>query len=142
MHDDVHGTGRRPGHWDGLAVPIAADRALLGPEASALLVRALDRLSRVDRVRLPPNLLHVRGVLELVSSHACAGHADVRDHPDGAASEEWMSTAEAADHLGYTHRHCTRLAADEAFGPARKVKGRWLVRRDEVAAYAAERKSA
>lgn len=56
--------------WDGLAVAVSLDRALLGPEAAALYVGLLDRIQRMDRVPLSPQAAHVRKVLRLVAAHA------------------------------------------------------------------------
>lgn len=143
-----HAPGEEPARavraWEGLAVAVSPDRALLGPEAAALLVGALDAVVRVERTRLSPQAAHVRSVLALVSAQLSRagmviGHEDVRSEAASAGSSVWITTAEAAAQLGLTQRHCSRLAAAEEFGVARRQGRRWLVRQNEVTAWAVER---
>jgi len=126
--------------WDGLAVAISPDRALLGPEAARMLVAALDfYLRREASVRHSPQARHVRDVLALVGSPTRIGHADVRSEDESASSSAWITTADVAEQLGCSRRHASRLVTAEVFGQALRRKGRWLVRRDEVTAYVAMR---
>lgn len=151
MGDTPTFPGPGDGAWNGYAGAVTDDLFGAGPEAARLLVNLLDRIARVDGVRFPPKVAHMRRGLLRVSARgdighdaqAGSGHADMPDEHDAAVSELWITTAEAAHLLGLTQRQCTRLAAArEEFGLARKAKGVWWIQRDEVAALAAERRSA
>lgn len=124
--------------WDGLAVAVAPGRALLGPEAARLVVRALEFYASREGLRLSPQADHVRRVLRFAASHAEGGHADTTVDPAAEPSGTWITTTQVAGRLGYSPRHCSRLAASGAFGEARSVKGRWMVQREEVDAWLAQ----
>lgn len=125
--------------WDGLAAAVSADRALLGPAASALLADMFDRYLRLSHERPSPAHLHVRNVLALVGSQARSGLPDVRCVPDLPASESWITTAQVVESTGLGERQCRRLMVDGAFGESRVVRRRRMVQADEVAAYVAAR---
>lgn len=137
------------GAWDGHAGAITDELFGAGPEAARLLLNVLDRYARAERVSFPPKVAHLRRGLMRVSgtgiyghrSQAASGHADTADAVDGPSSDQWITTAEAADLLEVTERHCRRLAeVREEFGLARKVRGSWWIQKDEVAALAAEKR--
>lgn len=126
--------------WDGLAVAVSADRALIGPEAAALmltLLGAAERMARRDGIRISPQLAHLRDVLALV---AVNGHADVRDLPDlPPLPRDEVETGEVAEMLGCSPRQARRMVASGTLGAARRTGRAWLVDKAEVAAYAAHR---
>lgn len=135
--------GVRP--WEGLAVAVSVDRALLGPEAAALLLRTLDDAiarQRSDGIA-SRQAAHVRDVLRLVAAQARVGHADMPRRLDLQSwAHDQISTAEVAEMLGVTDRQARRLVTAEAFGRPRMAKGAWRVSLAEVQAYIAERRPA
>lgn len=131
------------GAWDGFAGAVTDDLFGLSPDGARFFLRALDRVVRLDRIRLPPELVHARRGLMRVSgtgiyghgSQAGSGHADIDPGDDAAVSGPWIKTADVAEQLGLTQRHCARRAAAlEEFGLARRIKNRWWIHRDQVEA--------
>lgn len=135
-----------PGYWDGLAVAVSADRALIGPPAAALLLHLATLAETKARrngvyVANQPHLQHVLEVLELVAGradHAGAGHPDVRGtaslQPSTMRGGPVMTIREASRFLGLSDRQVRRLAEDGRFGPAPLVKGRRQLSRAAVEA--------
>lgn len=109
----------------------------IGPECARMLSAAWEFYLNHERsVRYAPPAIHVRRFLATLAAQAGSGHADVRNEPDPAPSGTWLDTTAAASLIGCSQRHASRLTSSGALGPARKVKRRWLVRQDEVEAYA------
>lgn len=132
------------GAWDGIAAAISSDRAVLSPPACRLLVRLLDYYVNREVGTLPPALVHVRSVLELVGSSGVddttCGHADVRKEPASAwSTHDEIGTEQAAALLGCSREHANRLARSGALGPTRKVGNRRTVQRTHVDAYSSTR---
>jgi hypothetical protein len=144
----VHRDEKNDGAWDDYAGAVTDDLFGLSPAAAKVFLRILDRVVKLDRIRLPPELVHARRGLMRVSgdgiyghgSQAGSGHADMASDDRTEALESWISTAEVAERLGLTQRHCARRAAAlEDFGLAQLVKNRWWIHRDQVEAMETER---
>lgn len=135
-------SARQPTPWDGRAHQLTPGLMIVGPEDAALIAAAIDRVSRIDGVRLSPRVAHVRRIARHVAAQRTSGRGDVPEAAPAAHSEAWISTEAASATLNVTARHVRRLVMDGALGESRLVRGRLLVLRDEVAALAAERKQA
>jgi excisionase family DNA binding protein len=133
----------------GMALRLSADRLVLDPAGAGVVVAALDRLSRVDRITLSPQLRALRDMAADVASQgrrgpadaasqAGCGPADVRTRPTQAPlPHDEITSREAAQIMGLSDRHITRLAKAGAFGRTRIHKGRLLLSAAEVEAYKA-----
>jgi excisionase family DNA binding protein len=118
-----------------LVMVIPPDRAVLDPAGARLVVRLLDSYVRTES-GLSPEARRLRGALARVASSR--GHPDTsRAQFDAPLPHDEIGTAEAADRLGYSVRHTSRLAEAGAFGSSRVVSGRRLVSCAEVDAYLA-----
>lgn len=129
--------------WSGLVLRVGAEHVLVGPEGAALALawgRAAERAAARDGIGASAAMRELLAVLEPVAMSA-RGHADVRrlGVVSASAVSEEIGSEEAAVLIGKSTRTVGRLARAGRFGPCRKVGGRLLVSRAEVAAYAAGR---
>jgi excisionase family DNA binding protein len=125
--------------WSGLVLAVSEDRALVGPEAAALVLRLIvsaERVATRDGIGLSPQLRHMRDVLWPLAARS-GGHTDVRPpaRPPSWAVDD-ITINEAATMLQRSPRHTRRLVASGSLGAARKTGRAWSVARAEVAAYA------
>lgn len=131
-----------PRPWDGLAFVLGGSpsAAVLSPQACALLLPALSYyLGRESIVPVSGPGRHLRDVLTVVAAQAQRGHEDVPATFDPAQSVAWISTGQAAERLGLSRRHCTRLAVSGELGRARLHRHRWVIHPDDFAAFLADR---
>lgn len=138
----------------GLAVQVAAQLApgvgVIGPDGASIVRRALEYCERSSGVPLSPAWRHLHDVaaaIEAADVSADAherdrGHADVPGAGDPAASEPWISTAEAAKEAGVTERQIRRWAGAGYLGHVPKVRGALRVSRLALAARLADRSAA
>lgn len=125
-----------------LPFALAGPILLLSPADAGLVVAALDRVARVDRIPLSPRAAALRAAAADVAVQAVRGPADVRRSPPEAPwPKDEIGTKEAGDVIGCSDKHVRRLAQEGRLGRTRVVRGRRLVSRAEVQAYADERNS-
>jgi excisionase family DNA binding protein len=118
-----------------LVLVISPDRAVLDPAGARLIVQLLDAYVRSERV-ISPQARRLRGALARVASSS--GPADTgRAQFDAPWARDEIGTALAAEVLGFSVRHTSRLAGAGEFGASRVVAGRRLVSKAEVDAYLA-----
>lgn len=113
----------------------------VGPRGAWLVMRLVDDYAkRKHYAALPADARELRDAAADVVRHAQRGPADVRRSPDPAPwPQDEITTKEAAVLTGYTDKHVRRLAEEGRAVSARKVRGRWLVSRASIEAYADER---
>lgn len=120
----------------GIAQSICAGVLAVYPAGARLIVNALDRYAKVERIRLSPQAQELRDKALRTALHAESGHPDV---PSGGGATGWpadqIGTQEAAKLIGCSARHVRRLAADGRLGSAPVHRGRLLLSRAEVLAF-------
>lgn len=148
MSEPAAGVARRPVTpyqpdavpvWSKLAEPIASDRALLGPEACALLAQVLDRYRRAEGLPFSPAVRHLHSVLRQVGRqerHAAGTTPANLDPPADA-----IGTGVAAKLLRLSPRHVGRLAAAGELGPVVRRGRRIQLSRASVVAAASLREA-
>ncbi|WP_138999465.1 helix-turn-helix domain-containing protein [Rhodococcus zopfii] len=122
-------------HGDGHVVIVPA-------RVAAWLERrvALNRV-RIDARGLDPEIDAVLGALRisaLVWRSAATGTEDTTPPEPDATSNQWMSTTQAAIHLGITDRAVRKAIATGTLN-AENTGGRWRIHRDDIAHYRATR---
>jgi excisionase family DNA binding protein len=131
--------------WSGRTMALPGGCMLIGP-ADVANVRAL--VSAVEKYVMHPNGQPLSPSLARLRAIASTAEADVStngllDVQHETASASWphdeIPLTEAAEMLGVGRRHANRLAHAGLLGPTRKVSGRWLVSRTDVATYLADK---
>lgn len=118
-------------HGDGHVVIVPA-------RVAAWLERRVDlNRVRIDARGLDPEIDAVLGALRisaLVWRTSVNGTTPAEPAEPVAASDQWVSTNQAAIHLGITDRAVRKAIAAGAL-PAENTAGRWRIHRDDIAHY-------
>jgi hypothetical protein len=129
--------------WSGAVLVLPGGQVLLRSDAAGLVAGVISAYARAEGVPLSPAAEHVRAAclaaVRRAETESSSGPADVRSSPPASSSGSWITTAQVALRLGIGERQARRLVVSGVLGEKRKSKGNWMVRAEEVAAYAAGR---
>jgi excisionase family DNA binding protein len=128
---------RPPEHY----IHAGGDVVVVPARVAALLLRH----ARIDQLRTQlrgadAELDSVLVALTVAALHwrTSATGSEIAPTPEARAQSPWMSTTQAAEHLGITDR-AVRLAISERRLAAEQVDGRWRISREDVEHYRAAR---